>query len=70
MHEVELAAIEMRHGLAEAAIEARLVAIRMAREMGCTWEQIARAMNMSRQSAHKRFGRAVGDLHSLDDDDR
>ena len=57
-----LAAVTMHHRTAEAAIANRLSAIENARRLGATWQQIADALGLTRQAAHKRFGRAVDGL--------
>lgn len=52
-----LAWVTMEHRRAEAACANRLDAIERARAWGATWEQLGAAMGMTRQTAHKRFGR-------------
>jgi hypothetical protein len=57
-----LAQLKMTHMHAETASEIRLMAVRMARDDGATWEAIGGALGMSRQTAHKRFGGLIDDL--------
>lgn len=47
------------HRHAEAAIAGRLEMIRVARQFGASWDDLATAMEMSRQLAHKRFAHLV-----------
>ena len=49
--------VAMMHNNAEAAIVNRTKAIAMAREWGATWEELGETMGMTRQAAHRRFGR-------------
>lgn len=55
-----LSHVRSQHREAEALILTRIEAIRAARLFGATWEELGEAMEMSRQSAHKRFGPYVG----------
>lgn len=54
-----LAGLGMTHRFAEMAIANRRESVALAREVGATWEDIGRAMGMTRQLAHKRFGRGL-----------
>lgn len=60
MKQLMLAQVRMAHVHAEAAVEIRNTALRMARAGGCTWTELGEAMDMSRQAANRRFG-AVAD---------
>lgn len=60
--EVKAAALQhvrTQHREAEAAIQNRLEMIRAARAFGASWAELGEAMEMSRQTAHKRFGQQV-----------
>src|SRR4051812_42812068 len=57
--EVRAAALQhvrAAHRAAETAAQNRIELLRAARSFGATWEQLGEAMDMSRQTAHKRFG--------------
>jgi hypothetical protein len=49
--------LSVHHRTAEAATQNRIDAVDMARKMGATWDEVGAAMNMTRQAAHKRFGK-------------
>ena len=53
--------LEYRHRLVELGADARVRAVQAARDAGLSWDDIGGALGMSRQAAHKRFGRAVDD---------
>jgi hypothetical protein len=57
--EMAIAHVHMANIHAESAIEVRAEAIRVARALGCSWEQVGDALGMSRQTAHKRFGHVL-----------
>lgn len=59
--EMAIAHVRMANVHAESAIEVRAEAIRVARALGCSWEQLGDALGMSRQTAHKRFVHVLGD---------
>jgi hypothetical protein len=48
--------VRMYHRLAEANIDNRQDAVDMARDFGASWDELGKAMGISRQSAQKRFG--------------
>ena len=50
--------LRMVNSLAEATGLVRLEAIVVARDLELTWEEIAEALDMTRQTAHKRYGHA------------
>ena len=54
---LHLAWVAMTHRSAEAAVINRSQAIERARAFGCTWDELGGAMGMTRQTAHKKFGR-------------
>lgn len=51
--------VRATHVAAEAAAVNRVSAIRLARNLGVTWEDIGDAMGMSRQAVHRRFAQLV-----------
>lgn len=51
--------VRAAHRAAETAIENRIELLRAARSFGATWDELGAAMEMSRQTAHKRYGRLV-----------
>lgn len=61
MKAIALTQVKCCNTLAECANENRIAALRLARDMGCTWQEIAHACGISRQTAHKRFGPLVGE---------
>lgn len=61
MKRIALEQVATTHALAETAIANRLAAIRLARDIGVSWEAIGEAMGMSRQTVQKRFRHIVDD---------
>lgn len=61
--EMAIAHVRMANVHAESAIEVRAEAIRVARALGCSWEQLGDALGLSRQTAHKRFIHVLGNGH-------
>ena len=59
---VALDRVTMTHRLAEAVDHNRIDSIRLARDTGASWEQIGRALGMTRQAAHKRYASLVGEV--------
>lgn len=45
----------------DALDEAQSFAVKWCRDEGCTWDQIAQALGVSRQAVNKRFGRLYDD---------
>lgn len=44
----------------------RIEAIRLARDQGASWSDIGAALGMTKQSAHKHYGRAVGEPRQIE----
>lgn len=61
MKDVAIAQLKMACVHAEAAAEIRTAAVRLCRDLGCSWADIGAACGMSRQAAHKRFGHLIGE---------
>lgn len=49
-----LQAVAALHGEAD---RIETVLVRRARNTGCTWAEVARALGVSRQAVHKKYGR-------------
>lgn len=56
--EAALRNLRSQHLLTEAAVVARIEAVRITRTFGATWAEIGEATDTSRQLAHKRYGSA------------
>jgi hypothetical protein len=61
MKEMALGQVKAWYTAAECAAESARTAITVARDLGCSWDEIGEATGMSRQAAHKRFGRLIGE---------
>lgn len=57
--EAALQHVRAAHREAEVLIQNRIEMLIAARSFGATWDDLGAAMSMSRQTAHKRFGRQV-----------
>jgi DNA-binding phage protein len=59
MADADLVAVKLRNQILETADAELVAAVKTARENGHSWNKIAEAMGMSRQSVSERFGRVV-----------
>lgn len=66
MREIALALVRVSHQLAETTKRNRLTLIKLARDMGASWDQIGAAMGMNRQTAHKQFSQQINRMGNVE----